>query len=51
MAYTINPDEYKSIETRLIALDVNGDNVAYFGSFGVECFSKEIKKSKAIEIL
>ena len=46
VAYTINPDECKSIETHLIALHVNGDDIAYFDSFGVEHISKEIKKIK-----
>ena len=41
MAYT-NPDECKSIETHLIALHVNGDDITYFDSFGVEHISKEI---------
>ena len=44
LACTINLDEYNSIETHLIVLHVNGDNVTYFGSFGVEHILKEIKK-------
>ena len=42
--YVINLGEYKSIETHWIALHVNGDNVTYFDSFGVEHFPKEIRK-------
>ena len=40
----INLDEYKSIGTHWIALYVNGNNVKYFDSFGVEHISKEIMK-------
>ena len=43
-AYVINLDEYKSIGTHWIALYVNGDNITYFDSSGVECIPKEIKK-------
>ena len=43
-AYVINCDEYKSIGTDCIALYVNGDNVLYFESIGVEYIPKEIKK-------
>ena len=43
-ACVINIDEYKSIGTHWIALYVNGDNVTYFDSFGVEHIPKEIKK-------
>ena len=39
----INLDEYKSIETHWIALYVNGDNVTYFDSFGVEYIQKKLK--------
>ena len=42
-ACVINPDEYKSMATHWIALFVNGDNVIYFDSFGVEHIPKEIK--------
>ena len=41
-AYVINIDEFKSIGTQWIALYVNGNNVKYFDSFGVEHTSKEI---------
>ena len=41
-ADVINADEYESIETHWIALNVNNNNVAYFHSFGVENISKEI---------
>ena len=42
MAYVINLDEYKPIETHWIALYVNAKNVTYFDSFGVEHIPKEI---------
>ena len=42
--YIIKLDEYKSIGTHWIAY-VNGSNVTYFDSFGVEHIPKEIKKS------
>ena len=32
-AYLINLDEYKSIETRWMALYVNGNNIIYFDGF------------------
>ena len=44
VAYVINLDESKSIETHWIALHVNGNNVIYFDSFGVSNISKEITK-------
>ena len=43
-AYVINLDEYESIGTHWIALYVNGNNIIYFDSFGVEHIPKEIKK-------
>ena len=43
MGHIINMDGYKSIGTHWIALYVNGDNVAYFDSFGVKLILKEIK--------
>ena len=43
-AYIINLDKYKSIRTQWITLYVNGDNVTYFDSFGVEYIPKYIKK-------
>ena len=36
--------QFKSIATHWIALYVNGNNIIYFDSFGVEHTSKEIKK-------
>ena len=42
--YLINLDKYKSIGMHWIALYVNGDNVTYFDSFGVEHTPKDIKK-------
>ena len=43
-AYTINCDEYESIEIHGIALNVNAKNLTYFYSFGVEHIPKEIRK-------
>ena len=43
-AYTINLDEYESIETHWIVLYVNDNNVNYFDSFGLEDIPKEIRK-------
>ena len=43
-AYVINLDEYKSIGTRWIALDVNANNIAYFHTLGAEHFPKETEK-------
>ena len=43
-AYVIYIDEYRSIVTHWIALYVNGNNVTYFESFGVEHIPKEIRK-------
>ena len=48
--YVINLDEYKSIGTHWIALYVNGNNIIYFDSFGVEHIPKEIKKFKGTKI-
>ena len=41
--YVTNLDEYKSIETHWIALNVNASHLLYFDSFGVEYIAKEIK--------
>ena len=41
-AYVTNLDEYISIGTHQIALYVNGDNVTYFDSLGVDHIPKEI---------
>ena len=41
-AYLINLDEYESIGTHWIAFFVNGNNIIYFDSFGVEHIPKEI---------
>ena len=43
-AYVRNLDEYESIGTHWIALYVNGNDIIYFDSFGVEHIPKEIKK-------
>ena len=43
-ACIINIDDYESIGTHWIAFYVNGKNVTYFDSFGVEYIPKEIKK-------
>ena len=42
-ACVINFDEYKSKGTRWIVLYVNGDNVTYFKSLGVEYIPIEMK--------
>ena len=42
-AYVLNLNEYKLIGTHWLALPVNGDNLTYFASFGVEHIPKEIK--------
>ena len=44
MAYVINLDEYKSIETHWIALFINDYNATYFDSFVTEHIPKETKK-------
>ena len=41
-AYVINLDEYKLLGINWIVLYVNGDNVTYFDSFGVEYIPREI---------
>ena len=43
--HAINPDEFKSVGTHWIALYVNGSNIIYFDSVGVEIIRKEIKKN------
>ena len=43
-AYIINIDKDKLIRTHCRALYVNGNNVTYFDSFGVEHIPKEIRK-------
>ena len=43
-AYVINLDVFKLIGIYWIALYVNGNNIIYFNSFGVEHTPKEIKK-------
>ena len=40
--YPVNLDEYKLIGTRWVTLYMNGDNVTYFDSFGVDHIPKEI---------
>ena len=40
--YVINLDEFKLIGTHWIALYVNGNNIIYFDSFGVEHIPQEI---------
>ena len=42
--YVINLDEFKSLGTHWITLHVNGNNITYFDSFGVEHVSKEMIK-------
>ena len=46
--YIINLDDYKLIWTHCIAFYVNGDNVTYSNSFGVEHFPSP-KNTKLIE--
>ena len=46
-AYAINLDEFKSIGTHWIVLYVNGNNILYFDSFGVEHIPGEIKNKKS----
>ena len=43
-ANVIHLDEYKSIGYALDNLYVNGNNIRYFDSFGIENIPKEIKK-------
>ena len=43
-AYTINLDEFESIETHWKELYVNAENVTCFDSFGVEYIPKGIRK-------
>ena len=43
-AYVINLDEYKSIGTHWIAINVNV-NIIYFNSFGVEHILKKLKNA------
>ena len=50
-AYVIYLDEFKSIGTDWLALYVNGNNIMYFDSFGVENISKEIRKFIAKKIV
>ena len=45
-SYVINLDEYESIGTHWIALYMNGNNVTYFDSFGVEHIPKEIYRKQ-----
>ena len=42
-AYIINLDEYSDIKTHWIALHIQNNSVTYFGFFGVEHISKEIR--------
>ena len=42
--YIINFNEDESIRTHCIALYVNGNNMIYFDSFGVEHIPKEIQR-------
>ena len=38
--YTINVGQYESVGTHWLALYVNGDNITYFDSFGLEYIPK-----------
>ena len=42
--YVINLDEFKSIGTHCIGLNVNGNNIIYFDSFGVEHIPIGVRK-------
>ena len=44
-AYVINLVEFKSIWTHWIALRVNGNNIIYFDSSGVDHIQKKLKNS------
>ena len=50
-AYVTYLGEFKSIGTDWLALYVNGNNIMYFDSFGVENISKEIRKFIANKIV
>ena len=43
-AYITNLDQYESVGTHWITLNVNAKNVTYFDSFGVEHIPREIRK-------
>ena len=43
-AYITNLDEYADVGTNWIALFCNGNEIAYFDSFGVEHVPEEIKE-------
>ena len=49
-AYVTNLDEFKSIGTHWTAFWVNGNNVIYFSSFGVEPIPKASKKIQETKI-
>ena len=42
--FAVNRDVYESIKNHWRALYVNGKNIIYFDSFGVENIAEEIKK-------
>ena len=44
--YVINLYEFKSVGSHWIALYVNGNNIIYFNSFGVEHIPKKLKNSQ-----
>ena len=48
--YVINLDEYESIGTHWIALYVNGNNIIYFDSFGIEHIPEKKKNSQKTNI-
>ena len=43
-AFVINHDEYESIGTHWIVLNMNGNNIIHLDSFAVEYIPKESKK-------
>ena len=44
-AFVINHDEYESIGTHWIVLNVNGNNIIHLDSFAVNIFQKKVKTS------
>ena len=48
--FAISLDEYKSVGVHWVSLYVNGENVTYFDSFGVENVPKKLKNSYEIKV-
>ena len=51
MQYVLNLGEYNANGTHSKALYLNGNNVTYFDSFGVQYILKKFKNSQEITIL